>query len=78
MLLGTPSTALPLSALKAGYVPVPRGGRSGMSCTVSSTMSPPCLKQVPKNSLGLDPWSCGGNLLFGLLKGVCVRWGRGC
>lgn len=75
MLLGTPSAALPLSALKAGYVPVPRGGCSGMSCTMSSTA---CLSQAPKNVLGLDPWSCGGTLSFGLLKGVCVCWGRGC
>lgn len=74
MLLGTPSAVLPLSALKAGYVPVPRGGCSGMSRTMSSTA---CLSQAPKNVLGLDPWSCGGTLLFGLLKAVCVCAGEG-
>lgn len=74
MLLGTLSAALPLSALKAGYVPVPRGGCSGMSRTMSSTA---CLSQAPKNVLGLDPWSCGGTLSFGLLKAVCVCAGEG-
>lgn len=32
---------------------------------------------APKNVLGLDPWSCGGTLSFGLLKAVCVCAGEG-
>lgn len=66
MLLGTPSAALPLSALKAGYVPVPRGGCSGMS---RSTQKCP-------GAGSLVLWR--NSLVWALKSGLCVCWGRGC